>query len=130
LLRLGFMEKVAPIKGQCWQCGEKLKGRSDKRFCDVECKNNYHNENSTEAEETLKRIVKILKENRNILKDVLGKELSVNTTRAKLESKGYEMDYLTHIKEIGSKKKKYHYVLDYGYRVEDDGTLTVVRAFH
>jgi hypothetical protein len=37
---------------------------------------------------------------------------------------------LLHIKEVGAKKKKYHNVPDYGHGVEEDGTLTIVQAFH
>lgn len=123
------MENPTPVQKHCLFCGKRLVGRSDKVFCDTECKNSYHNANSSEASETLKRIVKILKKNRDILKEVLGAETTLKTTKEKLEAKGYEMEYLTHIKEIGAKKRKYYYVLDYGYRIEEDNTLTVVKAF-
>ena len=124
------MENPKSEERHCLFCAKRLVGRSDKLFCDTECKNNYHNFNSSDAEKTLKRVIKILKKNRDILKDVLGSETTVKTTKEKLEAKGYEMEYLTHIKEVGAKKRKYYYVLDYGYRVEEDNMLTVVKAFH
>jgi len=118
------------MEKQCLFCNKRLIGRSDKLFCNVECKNNYHNINSSDAEKALKRITKILKANREILKEVLASETTVKTTMEKLEGKGYEREYLSHIKEVGAKKRKYYYVIDYGYRFEEDGTLTVVKAFH
>jgi hypothetical protein len=129
LRKLASMEITNTEERHCLFCSKRLVGRKDKLFCDTDCKNNYHNLNSTDAEKTLKRIIKILKKNRDVLKDVLGTETTLKTSREKLEAKGYEMEYLTHIKEIGAKKRKYYYVLDYGYRVEDDGMLTVVKAF-
>lgn len=113
----------------CLQYGEKMRGRSDKRFCNVECKNKYHNENSTEAGKTYKRVLKILTRNRNILKEVLGGKSTEKITMEKLEGKGYERDYFTHVKEVGLKKRKYYYLFDYGYRIEEDGSLKVVKAF-
>jgi hypothetical protein len=124
------MENPKSEERHCSYCTKRLIGRSDKLFCNSDCKNKYHNVNATEAGETFKRIVKILKKNRDVLKEVLGSETTVKTTKEKLEARGYEMNYLTHTKEVGAKKRKYYFVLDYGYRVEEDNSLTVVKAFH
>jgi hypothetical protein len=32
------------MKTVCCQCGKKLIGRTDKKFCDADCKNSYHND--------------------------------------------------------------------------------------
>jgi hypothetical protein len=124
------MKDSVLVKNNCLYCGEGISGRSDKLFCDVECKNAFHRAQKTEAKETFARIGKILKKNRDILKEVLGNKTTEKISMEKLVGKGYDNDYLTHIKLVGSKKRNYYYTYDYGYRVDEDGGLTVVKAFH
>ena len=52
----------------CLNCSEEIKGRPDKKFCNVYCKSNYHYEEKKGAPISLfKRIDKQLKLNRKLL---------------------------------------------------------------
>ena len=53
----------------CVACGKELKGRSDKRFCDLHCKSTYHYRKSQEEEPRFfNKVDNQLKTNRKILK--------------------------------------------------------------
>lgn len=108
-------------------CNKRLVGRSDKRFCDVECKNQYHRLNKTDFEEGFERVIKILKKNRAVLQAIKGEKETVRTTLDKLIAQGFDNDYLTQVKKIRS--KVYYFSFDHGYRLEESGEVTVVRAF-
>jgi hypothetical protein len=58
---------------------------------------------------------------------VKGEKDSIRISPEKLVAKGYDPDYLTQSRKIGA--KVYFYCFDYGYREEDNGELTVVKAF-
>lgn len=52
---------------KCIECGTKLVGRSDKKFCDSNCRNAYHNEKSKPVINTVRLINRSLANNRAIL---------------------------------------------------------------
>ena len=51
----------------CLDCGEAVKGRTDKKFCDDSCRNNYNNRLKSENGIVFNRINSILKKNRTLL---------------------------------------------------------------
>lgn len=119
----------------CLECGEPVgKGRIDRKYCSVECKNKHHNKEAyAEKIETL-RIKKILHTNRKILKKMAGRKDADQIPKEKLLKEGFEFEYHTHF--VISKVKGYQYIFcfDYGYR-ELNGTygkkdhFKVVKAF-
>lgn len=114
---------------RCLSCNKPLKGRSDKQFCDSDCKNAYHNAEHGAGEKVYKRVLKILRNNRKILKEVLGEKDTLSIELSKLIGKGFDNDYLTHTKKSIHKGYDYFYVFDYGYRKESDAVVKVVKAF-
>ncbi len=122
------LRKHSQIK-LCLFCSKPLKGRSDKKFCDEQCKNQYHNLAVEDGEKTYKRVLKILRKNRQVLKELLGEQSSVVLTKEKLVARGYDPDFLTHFKEVGAAKRRYYFTFDYGYREEGDENVKVVKAF-
>ncbi len=75
----------------CLQCNKKLVGRDDQKYCDLKCKNEYHRKNKTNLEEAQERIIKILKRNQQVLKDVLGEKNSMSIDMDKLIAQGLTM---------------------------------------
>lgn len=122
------MAKVKIDKKLCLQCGKPLKGRADKQFCDIGCKNEYHNADLAEGEKIYKRVLKILRNNRKVLKETLGEKTSIDIAMEKLIAKGFDNDYLTHSKRRGN-NTKYYFSFDYGYRDDGNGMVKVVKAF-
>ena len=52
----------------CGYCNKDIKGRSDKRFCDIQCKSAYHNSTTNPNEALIKDINKQLRRNRGALR--------------------------------------------------------------
>lgn len=122
------MAKSRTAVKKCLQCGKPLKGRADKQFCDIGCKNDYHNADLAEGEKIYKRVLKILRNNRKVLKETLGDKTSIDIALEKLIAKGFDNDYLTHSKQR-SGNKVYYFSFDYGYREEGSGIVKIVKAF-
>jgi predicted nucleic acid-binding Zn ribbon protein len=51
----------------CLDCGKAVKGRTDKKFCDDNCRNSYNNHLKNENGLVFKRINLALKKNRTLL---------------------------------------------------------------
>ena len=104
-------------------------GRSDRLFCSLDCKNEYHRKHKSASEIAQDRIIKILKKNQQILREVLGERDTMSIAMDKLIAKGFDDDYLTHIRKSKIKGYEYYFVFDYGYRKESDGIVKVVKAY-
>ena len=112
----------------CMQCGKTLRGRSDKKFCDDYCRNNYNNTLKAYANNYVRNINNALGKNRRILEDLLPeKEEMSKTTKQKLLHAGFQFKYFTHT-YINQKGKTYFFCYDYGYLpLENDWFLIVCR---
>ena len=60
----------------CLECGEKLIGRVDKKFCSDYCRNSYHNKLNKDTKNLMRNINNILRKNYRILEDILKHPLS------------------------------------------------------
>lgn len=56
---------------KCLACGKELYGRTDKKFCDRRCKNNYHNSLAKDTRLLRNRIITALSSNYRILETLL-----------------------------------------------------------
>lgn len=97
----------------CLSCNSKLMGRSDKKFCDAQCRSSYHNRNKPVHEMLIQQTNSILRKNRGILahycpqgKATVRKEI--------IEGSGYQFDHFTHIVQF--KNGTYYFCYEYGYR--------------
>ena len=54
----------------CLYCGETFQGRSDKKFCDAQCRNSYNNKVNRLHELKIIEVNKILRKNRSILNNL------------------------------------------------------------
>jgi hypothetical protein len=99
----------------CQSCGDKLKGRIDKKFCDDYCRNNYNNrQKKAEGYNNLIRLINgTLLKNRRILESIITEE-TAKTHREKLLAMGFQFKYLTHT-YLTRSGKLYSYCYDYGY---------------
>lgn len=115
----------------CLECGDPVgKGRIDRKFCSVECKNKYHNKESYSGKISTARIKKILAKNRKILKKIAVRKDADQIQKERLLKEGFDFDYHTHFRI--SKVKQYQYTIcfDYGYRqIEKKDAYKVVKAF-
>lgn len=117
-------------KLKCLYCDKPLKsGRIDKKFCDDGCRNQYHNEQKIAEHAEIKMVNNILKNNRKILKALLGDNKFVNVSHNDLLKKGFEFDYLTHYVTSKTQNNKYVFNYNYGYYEYEKNKYKVVKSF-
>ncbi|MDG1278325.1 MULTISPECIES: DUF2116 family Zn-ribbon domain-containing protein [Algoriphagus] len=110
----------------CLQCGNSIRGRVDKKFCDDSCRNAYNNQQNSTSNNLIRNINHALKKNRNILESIIpsGEELG-KTTKDKLLFQGFQFKYFTHSYET-KKGSQYMFCYDFGYlKLEGDWYLVV-----
>ncbi|MEQ8623956.1 MAG: hypothetical protein RJQ00_03845 [Vicingaceae bacterium] len=112
---------------KCKICKKILKGRADKIFCSVTCKNLYHVTLRKVTKTTAKSIDEILHRNRSILLEILGKNaVQKKVNRLILSRKKFNYKHLTHF-NINSKGKMYHYLYDIAWMEFSDDEILIVR---
>ena len=112
----------------CLYCNEPLKGRSDKKFCDDQCRTTFNNRLNHDSTTFLKSINSILKRNRKILQEIVSdtKEGKLNVHEKKLHDKGFNFNYHTHIykTKIGN---TYFFCYEYGYLILKNNFYMIVK---
>lgn len=111
----------------CLSCGKPVKGRSDKKFCDDYCRNNYNNQLKGSDSKIVRNITNILRKNRNILQLILPQtEETARASHDKMINLGFSFKYFTH--QYQTKKGSiYFYCYDYGYLPLDNDWFLIVR---
>ena len=97
----------------CDYCGEVLRGRADKRFCNGECRNGFHNHHAAIEDAFMRKVNKVLRRNRRILAALTpdGKNYA---TRTRLDDRGFSFKYCTHTSP-SREGQQYTWVYEYGY---------------
>ena len=113
------MEKACP------ECGEKIVGRIDKKFCSDACRNSYNNRVNKDSKNLIRNVNNRLRKNWRIL-EALNPEQKTRTSRAKLIEKGFDFNYFTSIYTT-KKGTVYYFVYDQGYLKLDDGYYALVK---
>ena len=109
----------------CPECGDKILGREDKKFCSDSCRNNYNNRINKDATNLMRNINNKLRKNYRIL-SVTNTEGKTKTTKAKLLSKGFDFEYFTNI--LNTKTgNTYYFVYDQGYMLLDNDFYMLVK---
>jgi|SRR5690606_6666784 len=111
----------------CLECGDKIIGRSDKKFCNDGCRNAYNNRLNRDSSALMKSINKKLRQNHRILSDLNFKDGKSKTTQEKLTEKGFDFEYFTHIKTYKN-GSEYKFLYNLGYKALDDGWFLVVKT--
>ena len=112
------------MEGSCIECGGKILGRSDKKFCNAQCRNNYNNRLKNESEKFILETNRILRKNRTILKQLnpIGKS---TVRREYLELVGFDFDHFTRIYRTQT-GNAYYMCYEFGYmHVENEKVLII-----
>jgi predicted nucleic acid-binding Zn ribbon protein len=109
----------------CLECGEKIVGREDKKFCSDGCRNGYNNKINKDSTNFMRNVNNKLRKNYRILSE-LNTEGKSKTTRPKLLSKGFDFDYFTSILNTNT-GNVYYFVYDQGYRVLENEFYMLVK---
>lgn len=114
------MEKICP------ECGENIKGRTDKKFCSDYCRNTHHNKVNKESSNLVRNINNSLRRNHRIL-ERLNPTGKTSVPRNKLLSRGFDFEYFTSIYTTRT-GNQYYFVYDQGYlKLENDFYALVKR---
>ena len=108
----------------CIECGERISGRLDKKFCSDACRIAYNNRLNSDDTNLVRNINNILRRNRRIMK-------ALNTTgktrihRDKMTQKGFNFSYFTSIYTTKD-GAVYYFCYDQGYLTVDKNYLLLV----
>jgi predicted nucleic acid-binding Zn ribbon protein len=110
---------------KCAECGDKLVGRADQKFCSDNCRNAFNNRQNSDANNLVRNINNTLRRNRRILHDLNPSE-KAKTNRDKLLQKGFNFNYFTHqyLTKTGS---TYFFCYELGYLMLDNDEVLIVR---
>ncbi len=97
----------------CPECGEKIIGRTDKKFCSDYCRNTYNNKMNKDSTNLVRNVNNLLRKNYRILQD-LNPTDKTKTTKSKLLAKGFSFEYYTstYTTKTGT---VYYFIYDQGY---------------
>ncbi len=104
---------------QCVECGEKIIGRADKKFCSDQCRNIYNNRLNSDVNNYVRNVNNILRKNRRILAE-LNPTGKTKIKKEKLLVQGFNFNYFTntYITKTGN---IYYFCYDQGYlEIEND----------
>lgn len=109
----------------CLECGEKIVGREDKKFCSDGCRNAFNNKINKDSTNYMRTINNKLRKNYRILSE-LNTDGKSKTTRTKLLGKGFDLDYFTSI--LNTKTgNTYFFVYEQGYMVLENDYYMLVK---
>lgn len=104
---------------ECLYCNKQLVGRTDKKFCDPQCKSSYQYQQSKEQPERFyNKVDNQLKLNRKILKEY-NKGGKVTVRAEVLKAKGFNPNFFTHYWK-NNKGDVYLFVYEYGFLKKEE----------
>lgn len=109
----------------CPSCKQEFEGRRNKKFCNVECKNSFHNGKYREVNNVVYNTNKILHSNRKILKQLFKIYRSSAVPLNVLEAYGYDMKFHTHLFEAPS-GVNYTMVYEVGFKKAFDNQINII----
>lgn len=115
------------MKLRCRLCKRTFRGRKDKKFCSIQCKNDYHTQLRKATKEATKSTDKILHRNRSIILEIMGnrskkKEIPTEV----LANKNFKFNYHTGTYE-NAKGKRYHIIYDFAWMEFSRGKVLIIR---
>lgn len=101
------------MQKDCPECGGKIIGRADKKFCSDYCRNAYNNKINKDSKNLVRNINNRLRKNYRVL-EALNPNEKTKTTKAKLIANGFDFQFFTSIytTKVGT---VYYFVYDQGY---------------
>ncbi len=113
----------------CKNCNKNIRGRSDKKFCSISCKNAYHYQQKNSIPQAILVIDKILHKNHGIMSALFQTkhEYYFYVAKTKMTELGFNFSYFTGTYK-NSKGKVYHYIYDYAWMEFSNQEIMVVKG--
>ena len=113
------------MEKSCPECGEKIIGRTDKRFCSDYCRNAHHNKANKDSSQLIRNTNNLLRKNYRILEE-LNPNDKTSVSRTKLLAKGFNFEFFTSIYTTKT-GKQYFFIYDQGYLKLDNDFYALVK---
>ena len=110
----------------CLECGDVIKGRADKKFCDDQCRSNYNNKLNNDGTAEMRNVNNILRKNRKILETVVHDDGRGRISKAKLTDAGFNFKYFTQL-HTTLKGTTYKLCYDFGYMPVENDYYVVIK---
>lgn len=94
---------------QCLECGRKLAGRIDKKFCDAYCRNTYNNRHKADEEKYMQQVNSVIRKNRRILK-TLCPSGKATVRKEVLDTMGFQYPFFSGIYRSPAPGRQLYYV--------------------
>lgn len=119
------MKSIGAETRCCVFCGKGLSGRSDKKFCDDTCRNNFAHLKNRYADDVVRKVNKTLQYNRDVLKSIVkcGRKI---VKKQLLADNDFNFDIVTGIYKT-QKKYEYKLLYDYAYRYINEEEVLVLK---
>jgi|SRR5205823_3367624 len=109
----------------CASCGQDIRGRSDKKFCDDYCRSAFNNKQNNDVNLYIRSVDRILRRNRRILEELIPNE-TARTSRSRLLEKGFNFKYYTNT-YTNKKGSTYFFCYEYGYLPMENGSVLLIK---
>lgn len=110
----------------CLECGEKIIGRSDKKFCNDGCRNAYNNQHNKDSSNLMRNVNNSLRKNYRVLSEQKYIDGKAKTTRSKLTAEGFIFENFTSLK-VYKNGAEYRFLYDIGYKFLEEDWILLVR---
>jgi hypothetical protein len=120
------MERENPQRTEkrCQSCSRQIFGRSDKKYCDDQCRNTYNNKLNSDSSNYMRRVNNILRKNRRILQDI-AQSKNLKRTREQLYFEGYNFKFFTTYDKT-TEGIELWYCYDMGLMILDNENVRVI----
>lgn len=105
LTTMKILQKLTtqPVASECLYCGTPIHGRSDKKFCNHQCKNAYHNVFAHRMRKLKNNVLSSIATNYDVLTELL-KDNIRTISIARISEKGFNTEVVT-----GYRRSHYHH---------------------
>lgn len=110
----------------CLECGEKIVGRIDKKFCDDSCRNAYNNRRNKDSSNYMRTVNAKLRKNHRILSTLNFTEGKTKITLERLQTQGFDPEYFTRFRTYKN-GSEYRFIYDIGFKLLENNWLLVVK---
>jgi hypothetical protein len=104
-----------------------IKGRTDRKFCNDQCRGTYHNLQYLESNTAIRLINRILKKNYSIL-SLLNTNGKTTVSKIQLHYLGYRFEYVTSMSKTRNNNVCF-FCYNQGYRELNDKVMMLVLPF-
>lgn len=108
----------------CLECGNKLVGRTDKKFCGDYCRNAYNNRLNRDNTNMIRNVHNRLRKNYRVL-EKMNPSGKTKILKKEMLQNGFDFTYFTSIYTT-KKGNVYYFVYDQGYLLLSDNTTCVL----